>query len=572
MLSSVKGAELLLTGENGPMTIVQPFADDPAQAERRCATVIFDFGKEITGYTRFEVEGNAGAMVDVVHGELITAGRIQAMRQGTHYADRYILREGRQRHEIYDWKGFRYIQLTFRNLTRPLQLHDLRVSFSSYPVSEAGRFQCADSLLEQIWQTGAYTQQLCMHDRLMDCPWREQVQWLGDGRIQLVILQNAFGAEDIGRKFVEDFAHSQHLSGLIPSLSSAGSRSPVRDIIDYALWWIVAVHDVVGFGAGKAFAREMLPHIERLLGFFRNYVKDDGLIHNIPGWVFIDWANLCREGCVAPLNGIYYMALRCAAQLGDLAGMSAVAETCRQSMTRMEQNFHRMFWSEERGFYRDCVAEDGLYKDSFSQHTQAIAVLSGLSRADAGELMARTLSDSGLVQTSPFFSFYLLEALAQAGRGEQAVAFIRDRWGAMIHSGATTFWEEWQVGATYRDGLWAARPRSLCHAWSAAPTAWLSRHLLGICAAHLDGSILFAPNVCGLPEASGSVPTRKGIINVSWKVSGGRFSAELTLPEPDLNLIFCPPAGFEDCAELTVNGMPYPFVMVSNAENEEVAV
>ena len=25
-----------------------------------------------------------------------------------------------------------------------------------------------------------------MHDRLMDCPWREQQQWLGDGRVQAV--------------------------------------------------------------------------------------------------------------------------------------------------------------------------------------------------------------------------------------------------------------------------------------------------------------------------------------------------------------------------------------------------
>lgn len=552
-LSSVHGAENLLDGASGSMTVVQPFADDPDRSDRYCASVIFDFGREITGYTRFEVEGNAGAMIDVVHGELITAGRVQAMRQGTHYADRYILREGRQRHEIYDWKGFRYIQLTFRNLTRPLMLHDLRVSFCSYPVTKAGRFKCEDKLLEQIWQTGAYTQQLCMHDRLMDCPWREQVQWLGDGRIQLVIIQNAFGANDLCRKFVEDFAHSQLENGLVPSISGAGSNGPVRDIIDYALWWILAVEDVISFENDETFVHETIPHIQRLLRFFGQYVNDDGMIENIPGWVFIDWANLCREGCVAPLNGIYAMALQCAERLARRAGETELANSCHQAASRIREKFHELFWSDEHGYYRDCVRATGPYADGFSQHTQVIAVLSGLARVSLRDLMERTLADKTLVQTMPFFSFYLLEGLVRVGMGREAVDFIREQWGRMIHSGATTFWEEWQVGGTYRDGFWAARPRSLCHAWSAAPTAWLSRHVLGIHRDEQTNELRFAPQCCGLSTASGSVPTRHGMVDVFWTVLDGQFRAELTLPQEDLMIDFQEPEEFEGASELIIH-------------------
>jgi hypothetical protein len=528
--------------------------DDPGQSERRCATVIFDFGREITGYTQFDVAGNAGAIVDVVHGELITAGRVQSMRQGTHYADRYILREGRQQHEIYDWKGFRYVQLTFRNLTRPLAMHALRVIFSSYPVDKSGKFRCEDRLLEQIWTVGAYTQQLCMHDRLMDCPWREQVQWLGDGRIQLLILQNAFGANDICRKFIEDFAHSQLESGLIPSISGAGDQSPVQDIIDYALWWIVAVEDVIAFDGNTSLASEMFPCIERLLTFFQEYINDDGLIENIPGWVFIDWASIRREGCVAPLNGIYYMALRSAEKLAVWARCEASAHLCRKAMQLIEKNFHRVFWSKEYRLYRDCIENNASGEGSFSQHTQAVAILSGLSCVESRELMEQTLSNESLVQASPFFSYYLLEALAQAGLGEEAVALIRTRWGAMLDAGATTFWEEWQENGSYRDGVWVARPRSLCHAWSAAPTAWLSRFVLGIRPESKTEHVLFAPNICGLAKVSGSVPTRYGAVNVSWRVIGGEFEAELTLPVDGVNVQFCPPYGYEDRSSLVVNG------------------
>lgn len=565
-LTRVCGAESLLKESGGGMTVTQPFMDDPGQTDRYCATVLFDFGREITGYTWFEVEGNAGAMVDVVHGEVITAGRVQSMRQGTHYADRYILREGRQRHEIYDWKGFRYIQVTFRNLTREMSVYDLGVTFSSYPVDERGGVRCGDELLERIWQVGAYTQQLCMHDRLMDCPWREQAQWLGDGRIQLLIIQNAFGEKAICRKFVEDFAQSQSEDGLIPSLSGAGSCSPVQDIIDYALWWVVAVHDVVMFDQDASFAGAMLPHVERLLGYFRTYVNDEGLIDDIPGWVFIDWANLGREGCVAPLNGMYYMALQSAEALARMTGSGDLAESCRNAMRRIEENYHRVFWSEKQRFYRDCVPAV-LGEHAFSQHTQVIAVLSGLSRVDARDLMERACEEKDLVQTSPFFSFYLLEALGRVGMGTEAAGFIRERWGAMLQAGATTFWEEWQTNGTYRDGCWAARPRSLCHAWSAAPTAWMSRYLLGIRQEELGGPLLFAPCVCGLTEAEGSVPTRYGIVRVAWRVTGGRFSAELTLPENCPDPVFIAPSGHEQKAACKIS----PASSLKKAQEEKCA-
>ncbi len=73
-----------------------------------------------------------------------------------------------ERHQAYDWKGFRYLQLTFRELTRPLKIHAAGATFTSYPVEPEGRFECNDQEMTRIWQVGAYTQQLCSHDRLMD--------------------------------------------------------------------------------------------------------------------------------------------------------------------------------------------------------------------------------------------------------------------------------------------------------------------------------------------------------------------------------------------------------------------
>jgi len=511
--TSIEHAEGLLMPGLKPTVITQPSPLDRS-SRQRCATLILDFGREITGYAWLDVEGNKGAIVDLAYGEGLVGGRVQAVVQNTAYADRYILREGRQRHEVYDWKGFRYLQLTFRNLTRPLYLHGVGVTFSTYPVKYRGSFQSSDPLLERIWRTGAYTQQLCMHDALMDCPWREQRQWLGDGRIQLLIVQNAFGDRAMPRKFLEQFAEAQLPSGMLPCVTPGREDA----IIDYSLWWIQGLVDVLLFDRDLAFTRQLFPTLVRLLRWFDAHRNNEGLLENVPGWVFIDWAAVGKEGICAPLNAMYAIALRNASEIARLLDHPSLAAEWEAKALAISQAFHRHFWNKERGLYVDNIIE-GSQTDNFSQHTQAMAVLAGLCQVKARDLLRRALQDERIVQTEPYFSFYLLEALAQVGLAQEGLNFIRQRWGNMLAQGATTFWEEWQLEGTFREGYWIPRPRSHCHAWSAAPTAWLSRYILGVRPkSPLEEKLILSPNPCDLTYAQGTVPTSCGLVHVQWKV------------------------------------------------------
>ncbi len=57
----------------------------------------------------------------------------------------------------------------------------------------------------------------------------------------------------------------------------------------------------------------------------------------------------------------------------------------------------------------------------------------------------------GCAGLSAFYVYYVLEALADAGKHNAALKMIRDYWGGMLDLGATTFWEEfdlqWAEGA-----------------------------------------------------------------------------------------------------------------------------
>ena len=524
--SAVENAAGVCEGGSGAAFVSQPSPKDYGQPNQVNAVIIYDFGREITGYGWLDVEGNEGAVVDISYGERLIAGRVQSVVQHVGYADRYILTQGRQRHEVYDWKGFRYMQLTFRNLTEPLKLHGVGATISWYPLEQLGSFTSPDKQVEEIWRTGAYTQQLCTHDTVMDCPWREQQQWLGDGRVQLLILQNAFGEKTMPRSFVENFAESQLATGHMRCVAPGCDRY----IVDYSLWWVQALWDVLLFDGDVEFAARWILHLEKQMAWFDGYINADGLLERTPGWVFIDWANVGKDGVCAVLNAIYAIACDAAANVCRAAGRKDLMKTYTAKAAAVRNAFHGVFWDDGRRFYVDNVV-DGAKSGRFSWHTQAAAVLAGVLEVDATDLMERAVGDSSLVKTEPYFSYYLCEALSEAGLGDKAMEFVRDRWGAMLDAGATSFWEEWQPAGSFREGYWRMRPRSQCHAWSAGPTAWISRRVLGVRVESLEDKLVVAPQPCGLQAVEGTVPTRFGPVHVKWRMLEGDLQLEVDAPD-----------------------------------------
>ncbi len=154
---------------------------------------------------------------------------------------------------------------------------------------------------------------------------------------------------------------------------------------------------------------------------------------------------------------------------------------------------------------------------------------------------------------TPFLGYHVLEARALAGDHAGAIDLIRDYWGAMIDLGATTFWEDfdldWVAGSGRIDAVVPAGLRdihaglgrniqrgmglSLCHAWSAGPTAWLSRHVLGIQPLEPGCRVVrIDPHLGDLSRAEGTFPTPLGVIHVRHhRQPDGSIATEFEAPE-----------------------------------------
>ena len=166
-------------------------------------------------------------------------------------------------------------------------------------------------------------------------------------------------------------------------------------------------------------------------------------------------------------------------------------------------------------------------------------MLLGLKREHRAKIAREVLIKSAnarkgkVLTASPFFYAYVLEALAEAGFRGEVVQIIRDKWGAMIDAGATTFWELWEVTTESR-----------CHAWSASPVYHLMQQVLGVNPTEPGWkSIRVAPFVEELDFAKGTVPTPRGKLRVEWEKAGeDQLAVRVDVPG-DIDAEFVSPLG-----------------------------
>jgi alpha-L-rhamnosidase len=539
-------------------------------APGRAAVLVVDFGRVVSGYPRLRLDGSGGATVDIAFSERLVDGRVPIQRAGpvgSQNADRYILREGRQEWERFEWAGFRYLQLTVRNADRPLRLHTVSLNFTSYPVQRRGRFQCSDDLLNRIWEAGARTLQLCMHDGYEDCPSREQRQWVGDAYVEALVDFAAFGDPRLAAKLLRQVAQSQRADGMT-QMATPGDAAARWGIFipDYCFYWIMTIGEYVRYSGDASLAEELFPAVARALSWFEPYLDDQGLLNDVPGWIFVDWADVDRRGQCTTFNALYHAALRHASDLARLAGAPSQARRYRRMARSVRDAINDRLWDDTRGVYVDARV-DGAQGRRVSQQANAACIALGIApRSRWARILSYVLDESRLKATStelwgpdsapfdeehdvvlaqPFFMHHLHRALAAAGRHHDLLTNIRRRWGAMLEAGSSTFWEHWHG------------KESQCHAWSATPTFDLSTEVLGV-RPLAPGFTLFAiePHPVGLDWARGTFPSPAGDIVVAWEHGEDWFRLEMEVPPGCRARVLIPPPARGRCASVEANSTP----------------
>lgn len=522
--SSLVEKPAALMHETPEMTTVHP----PSTASPADIELAYDLGQQTVGYFEFELEAPAGVQVDLYAVEYVKPDGTIQHTGDNHNGLRYITRAGHNHFVSLKRRAGRYLFLTLRGMSAPVQLRLLRVIESTYPAEHRAFFECSDANLGRIWQISTRTLELCMEDTFTDCPLYEQTYWVGDARNESIFAYDAFGATDIALRCLRLAAQSLERYPL------AGGQVPSSWDMLLPAWsflWGAAVWDYYFYTADRAALAELWPWVVRNLQGAEGLLDAHGLLSG-KFWNMFDWTPVDDQHPTVLHNSLLLAGAVAAAQkMANVLDDRPRAAWLDGLRARLAAAINR-WWDPEKGSYPDSIHEDGSPSASTCMHTSFLALLydvipAELRNAALGNLLAPP--ESMVRVGSPFAIMYLYEALAKEGRPEAILQSIYENYLPMLADGATTVWEVFPTSGDRPGGF---PTRSHTHAWSSAPVHFLPQVVLGIHQTAPGGeACTVSPWAGELAWARGAICTARGLLEVSWLRSGKQLEIIVTAPE-----------------------------------------
>lgn len=453
------------------------------------AFVTYRMPAELVGTIELEVRGEAGAVLDITAGEVLRKdGCIESVRGGDLYlTDRLILSGKWTTWRSFDRRGMRYIELAARNASQPVEVRRLRVRASHYVPPAPAEFETNDKVFNRLWDVGLATLDACTQEQMEDCPIREQAQWLGDTVVEGQVAAAAWGDQALTAKALRQYADDQPVEGWIRPMVPSGYGDTLTDyalMLPQMLWrhWM--------HWGDEPVLRDCFAGITRLMNYAATLVDADGFIvaDEYPrNMVLLDHTVSKRThefDVITGYQAVYAIGLERAAQVAEAIGQKTKAKRWRRQREKIAAAVGRLF-NAERGLFADGMT-DGQLDPRVTATTNYWMLLADLATPEQERRILETLwseptrepEDLWPRGETPYFKFFVLEALCRRGLWREAFAVIRNYYGPMLRrKDAWTLFEVWDPKTPPRQ---APRSNSLCHAWGAGPLAHYFRWICGL--------------------------------------------------------------------------------------------
>ena len=416
-------------------------------------------------------------------------------------------------------RTFRYIQIDIETKDEELVLDDFKYEFSAYPFKEIAKFESNDPFLSKMWEVAWRTLRNGAGEMFQDSPYYEQLQYIGDTRLESLISIYVSGDDRLMRKAIKLFDDSRMPNGLTQS------RYPsyINQVIPtYSLIWISMLHDYYMYRVDPQYLEQFLPGIRNVLEWFERKIDSTGMPTNLTWWNFTDWVREFQNGIPPGADDGYsanvslqlVYALDNAVTLFEHFGWKHEAEKYSDLSSNIKEAVYKYCYDDTKGMFAETPD-----KKIFTQHTNIFAILTDVIKAgEQKDLMKKILYEKDVVHTSIYFKYYLFRALQKVGMGNEYFTQLTP-WKNMIDLGLTTFAET------------DVNPRSDCHAWSATPCFDLLHLVAGIYPTKPGfEEINIEPNFGSLTEIKAEMPHPKGMIKVNLKREAEHVTGEITLP------------------------------------------
>ncbi len=546
-------------------------------AANEVATLRLDLGEHVNAYYRVHLRG-AGTRCMITASEVLLTATEPPKKSfsldaaGTRFVpvmDEYVLEGEEFTFDSAHWRAFRFLEVTVHAGPRGGELGTFELIGTSYPHAEDFSLETREEpeceTLQKIVDVSWRTLRDCSWETYMDCPGYEQLQYVGDARVQCLITYVTTGDVTLPVQALRAFDRSRLPEGLTQSRYPASAQ---QIIPTFSLIYVLMIEDYLEHAGDEALVAELRPGIAPILNWFTQFTDTDtGLIGYVPYWPFVDWVNgwengvpphapdaasapgkvAAFTGASASINLLYLLALQSATRIYDRAKPGS-GTFYNSRAAALKQRVFDTFFDGRKGLLCDVpIAQHRGKSGIYSQHAQALGVLGEVfSPSDARRAMGAALDPQNVLwpnetvawgeKESPashetrfiapaslYFLFYVSEAVAKLRMGEYVWPMLAPFRTALAR-GSTTWPEAFEPA------------RSECHAWSAWPLYFLARHALGIAPPSLeDNRLRVRPLHCPpLSHLAGRFQTHQGAVQVDVEWKNGKREIKATGPALDV--------------------------------------
>jgi alpha-L-rhamnosidase len=496
---------------------------------------VFDLERNMVGWVRLKVEGEAGTKVTLRHAEALNPdGTIYTENlRSARQTDTYILKgEGKEVYEPrFTFHGFRYVEVTgYPGEPQPGAITG-RVVHSATPPS--GSFECSSSLVNKLQENIVWGQRGNFLSVPTDCPQRdERLGWMGDAQIFVRTASFNMDVAAFFEKWMADVEDAQSPEGAFPDVAPLLRGSGLIDL----RWGAPAWGDagvIVPWTIFRTYddTRIVERHYDAMARWmeYLHQANPDLIRKNRMGNNYGDWLSPKGDHTPKHLLATAYWAYdaKLMAEMAGATGRNEDAREYRNLNERIKAAFQEAF-----------VSPDGRVEgDTQTCYLLALhmELLPEELRSAAAEHLVSTIEREGWHLSTGFTGVgYLCPVLTEAGYTDVAYRLLNNEtypsWGYTIKNGATTIWERWD-GWT-ESGFQSPNMNSFNHYSLGSVGEWLYRYVAGIdLGAPGYSQIVIRPCPGGsLTHARGEYDSVRGRISSSWKIEDDRFVLEALIP------------------------------------------
>lgn len=529
--------------KNEPIRVYKEF--EPVEIMEIGDDFIVDFGQNLTGWTKLEIQGNRGASLKIRHGEMLnedgtlyTANLAAAIQE-----DDYIL-SGKQ--DVFEpsftYHGFRFIEVSGLNQALDKEMISALAIGSDPEIT--GVFECSNPKLNQLWHNIVWTQRNNMTSVPTDCPQRdERMGWMGDAQ---VFCQTSMFSMDMAAfytKWIKDIRDAQSERGTFPDIAPHTNKPDIR--FSNAPAWadagvIIPWRMYQNYGDKEI----LIGHYDAMKRYLEN-IKSQNPDHiwlNDVGNNYGDWLNantIDAKGYSNERGEVPKDVFATAFYANSVKLFTKIAVVLDK---KEDAKTYQVLYENIRKKFNEAFVDKNVRIKGNTQSAYALALNFDLlpkeKQTFAFEHLIECIEEYDYrISTGFVTTIMLMKELVRRGRVDIAYNLIESErfpsWIYSIDQGATTIWERWD-GYVKGRGFQNPGMNSFNHYSIGAVGEWMYRIILGINPSEEHPGFkhfTIKPQQGGtLTWAKGSYKSINGLISSEWRKDKKQFKLDVEIP------------------------------------------